>query len=378
MHGKLRQPGRCTDASRGYPGVARGFRLPPPGLLLCPVPVPGRVWHPALAREGDRRPRRDGDGSFPCPIPQCPGGPSRGSNQLPAATDIRQDLKAFDSRFELPAARIQVVTSLAGAASPWQASGEEVEDFEIVHAVAHAATLRVVLQPSDVLDSAANATADMLAALRRAVSGTDVASISWSLGEHYFTSAQVAQMHSILLGRPLTTSRWTPAPATAARPATLGGACPSRRSAFRPPTRSCWALAARAHRKSLDRRLHRRDRVDGRDRRRIGGGFSHRYAPPAYQDGVPGISTMRGVPDVAGAAGEPGGGLSLVLADGGKTFIVRPAAPAPPRRCGADSSRWPTSTPTTTLASLTLPSTASPAAPATTRHSTILLLVATL
>ena len=134
----------------------------------------------------------------PVPSPSAPAGP--GSNQLPAATDIRQDLKAFDSEFGLPAARIQVVTSLAGAASPWQASSEEVEDFEIVHAVAPAATLRVVLQPSSVLDSAANATADMLAALRLAVSGTDVASISWSLGEHYFTTAQVAHMHSILLG----------------------------------------------------------------------------------------------------------------------------------------------------------------------------------
>jgi subtilase family serine protease len=69
-----------------------------------------------------------------------------------------------------------------------------------VHTVAPAATLRVVLLPSDVLASAANATADMIAALRLAVSGTDVASIGWSLGEHFFTAAQVAQMHSILLG----------------------------------------------------------------------------------------------------------------------------------------------------------------------------------
>jgi hypothetical protein len=45
----------------------------------------------------------------------------------------------------------------------------------------------------------------MLAALQLAVSETDVASISWSLGEHYFTKAQVAEMHSILLGaRPIT------------------------------------------------------------------------------------------------------------------------------------------------------------------------------
>jgi len=37
-----------------------------------------------------------------------------------------------------------------------------------------------------------------------------------------------------------------------------------------------------------------------------GGGFSHLYARPAYQDGVPGISAMRGVPDVAADAGHPG------------------------------------------------------------------------
>ena len=61
--------------------------------------------------------------------------------------------------FQLPAARIQVVTSLAGSASPYQATGEETRDLEIVHAVAPAATLRVVLMPSNVLDSAATATA---------------------------------------------------------------------------------------------------------------------------------------------------------------------------------------------------------------------------
>ncbi len=35
-----------------------------------------------------------------------------------------------------------------------------------------------------------------------------------------------------------------------------------------------------------------------------GGGFSRLFARPAYQDGVPGIGAMRGVPDVA-AAWEP-------------------------------------------------------------------------
>ncbi len=64
----------------------------------------------------------------------------------PASTDIRQDLTVFDSMFGLPAARIQVVTTLAGSGPSWQA-GEEVQDTEMVHAVAPGATLRVVLLP---------------------------------------------------------------------------------------------------------------------------------------------------------------------------------------------------------------------------------------
>ena len=118
------------------------------------------------------------------------------ANQI--STDIRRDLESFDRTFRLPPARIDVVTSLGGSASPWQADGEEVGDFEILHAVAPAATLRVVLIPSSWDQNPANATADMVAVLRLAVSHTDVASISWGLGEHYFTKAQVSELHSIL------------------------------------------------------------------------------------------------------------------------------------------------------------------------------------
>jgi subtilase family serine protease len=55
----------------------------------------------------------------------------------------------------------------------------------------------VVLLPSDeqnALKNAATATADMLAALRLAVSGTDVASTNWGQGEHSYTRAQVAEI----------------------------------------------------------------------------------------------------------------------------------------------------------------------------------------
>jgi subtilase family serine protease len=55
-----------------------------------------------------------------------------------------------------------------------------------------------------------------------------------------------------------------------------------------------------------------------------GGGFRHLYARPAYQDGVHGISTSRGVPDVAGEADQSGGWAS-VFTGGGKRWI-RPAS----------------------------------------------------
>jgi len=52
----------------------------------------------------------------------------------PMVTDIRQDVAEFDSRFGLPPARIQLITTLAGSpASPWLAGLEEVGDTEMVH-----------------------------------------------------------------------------------------------------------------------------------------------------------------------------------------------------------------------------------------------------
>ena len=94
--------------------------------------------------------------------------------QPPADTHIRQDLAKFDSLFGLPAARIQVVTSLAGSASPWKASDGAAGDLEELHTIAPAAALRVVLMPLNVQNSAKDAAAGLIAGLRLAVSGTDV------------------------------------------------------------------------------------------------------------------------------------------------------------------------------------------------------------
>jgi subtilase family serine protease len=258
----------------------------------------------------------------------------------PGVSDIRQDLAAFDGMFRLPAARIQVVTTLAGASSPWKAADEEVQDAEIVHAVTPAAALRVVLLPANALDSAANATADMLAGLRLAVSGTDVAVISLSLGEHYFTKAQVTQMHSILLGAAAhhvtviagsgdnggfsdadfgdTAVREVSLPASdplvlAAGGTTLNG----NLSAGFYISETAWngqagfVLTSGAS----------------------GGGFSHLYTRPAYQDGVHGISTMRGVPDVAGEADQESG-WAFVFTGGSQRWIM------PASGTSASASLW--------------------------------------
>jgi len=271
----------------------------------------------------------------PAPSSSAPASPLPGSNQPPAATDIRQDLAAFDSMFRLPAARIQVVTTLAGAAAPWAASGEEVGDFEKLHTVAPAATLRVVLMPSNVLDSAPNATADMLAGLRLAVSGTDVVSISWDLGEHFFTKAQAAEMNSILLGAAahhvtVVASSGDTGPfsdqqafaSTAAAPGT-----PVKEVSL--PASDPFVLAVGgttltanpATGAYISETAWNTSASFSQPGSASGGGFSHLYARPAYQDGVPGIGAMRGVPDVAGDA-DAAYGAPLVLAGGSTPFIT--------------------------------------------------------
>jgi len=77
----------------------------------------------------------------------------------PAVSDLRQDLAQFDRLFGLPAARLRVVTRLAGSAAPWLANGEEVLDAEMAHAIAPGAAITVVLVKATSLNNTANALA---------------------------------------------------------------------------------------------------------------------------------------------------------------------------------------------------------------------------
>jgi subtilase family serine protease len=256
------------------------------------------------------------------------------NGQPPAVTDIRQDLARFDSLFQLPAARIQVVTSLAGSASRWEASSGEVGDLEELHMVAPAATLRVVLMPASVQNGAKNATAGLLAGLRLAVSGTDVASISWDLGEHFFTKAQAAEMNSILLGAAahhVTVVASSGDTGGFSDAQSFGSTLPSESTVKEVSLPASDPLVLAVGGTTLTANpatgAYIRETVWNTSTDFVspgeasGGGFSHLYARPSYQDGVPGIGAARGVPDVAAAA-DAQDGAPIVFAVGSTPFIA--------------------------------------------------------
>jgi subtilase family serine protease len=119
----------------------------------------------------------------------------------PLVTDMRQDMAAFDNMFHLPAARMRVVNTLAGAGSPWLAFGEEVLDVEMVHVLAPDATLVILLLPSTSLDNTNNAVSAAVASLRLGSTEGGVMSISAAGqigGEHCVSRAQVNSVNAAL------------------------------------------------------------------------------------------------------------------------------------------------------------------------------------
>jgi subtilase family serine protease len=258
-------------------------------------------------------------------VPSTSGTPPAGAQ--PFTTDIRTDLAAFDRIFRLPAARMQAVTTLAGASSPWQATAEAVQDAEVVHAVAPAATIRLVPLPANILNSATTATTGLIHGLQLAVSHTDVASIGWSLGEHFFSQAQVAQSHAIL--RTAAAQHVTVVASSGDNGAVSEsyGGSPVKEVSL--PASDPLALAvggttltansttgAYLSETTWNGATGSFSVTPGAS----GGGFSHLFARPGYQDGVPGIGKMRGVPDVAGDANQQGG-LPIIMAGRSGTSV---------------------------------------------------------
>jgi subtilase family serine protease len=249
----------------------------------------------------------------------------------PTVTDIRQDLADFDSRFGLPAARIQVLTAMAGSVSPWLAGAEEVGDTEMVHAVAPDATIRELMVDVAHVTTPAEFATMFSKALRTAAGDGDVIVFPHEYGENLFTSAGAATINSALeyaAGRH----------ATVVAGSGDGGAISERRGSSAPvkevslPASDPLVLAVGGTTLTANRATGAygsetawNTPIDGQ-LAASAGGFSHLFARPAYQDDVPGIGAMRGVPDVAGDASPatdmafafaaPGGAYAL-LSEGG-------------------------------------------------------------
>ncbi len=242
----------------------------------------------------------------------------------PAVTEIRQDLADFDSRFGLPPARIQVITTLAGsAASPWLAGPEEVADTEMVHAVAPDATIRELLVPLTDVGTPAKLAATFAAYVRIAarehadvISQTGVGQ-EFSVGEDSWTSTEVATINSAL---EYAAASHVTVVAAAGDDGVLGNdpTTPVRQVIL--PASDPLALAVGGTALTANP-------VTGKYRSEIawnmsGGGFSRLFSRPAYQNSVPGIGAARAVPDVAGDASArtsmafafttPGGGYELM------------------------------------------------------------------
>jgi subtilase family serine protease len=241
----------------------------------------------------------------------------------PAVTDIRQDVADFDSRFGLPPARIQVITTLAGpSASPWLAGPEEVGDTELVHAVAPDATIvELLVGPADV-STPARLAATFATYVRIAARNGQVISQTgigqhFNVGEDSWTSAEVAAMNSAL---EYAAARHVTVIAASGDYGAIGNGSTTPVKEVSLPASDPLVLAAGGA--SLTANPVTGAYISEAAWNGSGGGFSHLFARPAYQDGLPGIGATRGVPDVAADASSstsmafvftaPGGGYELI------------------------------------------------------------------
>ena len=321
--------------------------------------------------------------------------PELAESQLspPQVTDLRQDFAVFDRLFHLPAPRLRFVSTFAGPRDPRLAYGEEVLDAEMVHAIAPRAALTILLVKRTSLDSADQAVAASVAALRRGASEGGVISLSPAGqigGEHCVDHAQLTQVNAALQAdadHHVTVVAATGDTGAAGEPCALIDALSGGISSSFTPRKEVVLVASDplvlgAGGTTLDA-THTTgawirettwglpDGSPGTGFQASGGGFSHLFSRPSYQNGVPGIGSMRGVPDVAADANpNPDTGLPVVTSNpgGGYTSASTAHSASVPIWAGiialADQYAG------RHLASSTRPSTRSPAARTTTRPST--------
>lgn len=256
------------------------------------------------------------------------------------ASDIRQDLAAFDRMFHLPATRVRAVRSLAPSASPWLANGEEVLDTEMVHVVAPGAAIVELLVKATSVNNAASGVAASVAALRLGTSLGSVISISaagQTGGEHCDTHAEVTALHAALQNAAdhhVTVVAASGDIGVVGEPCQLvkgliGGPFPPVKEVNLPASDPL-VLAAGGTRLIASHTTGAYTSESawglpfgnpGSQFQASGGGFGRAFARPSYQNQVPGIGAYRAVPDVAADA-SPHTGMAVVTGAGGGRYTI--------------------------------------------------------
>ena len=282
----------------------------PPGvqpLVLCYTPHAYQVAYgvTALLSRGI-----DGSGETVV-MPELAETPSHGGLSY---THIGRDLAAFDSKFGLPPATLHIVNTIARSKTPYLAGTEEVEDTEIVHAIAPGATLDVVLVPHNAIASTANFTTAVTEVVRTGIAqGAAAVSISASHGEHFFTPAEVARIHTVL-------EQARHHHVTVVVSSGDGGAVSDTGLPKEVSLPGSDPLVLAAGGTTLDASYqtgaYKGEMAWNSYTDATAGGFSHLFSRPSYQDGIPGIGATRGVPDVAADANNLTG-MALAFSDGG-------------------------------------------------------------
>jgi subtilase family serine protease len=247
----------------------------------------------------------------------------------PMVSDIRQDLAGFDQRFGLPAAPLEVTTRYAPGASRWLSFYEETLDVEIVHAIAPSAAIDVVLFSLSTMASASTVISNMTDTVRLGTSHGDVISISEGVGENCAVGADVSRLHAALRAADLhhvtviaSSGDTGPVAVPCLGHFVMPDAVPPRAPSL--PASDPLVLAVGGTSLTASHQdggyigetawsLPLENR--GVSTLASGGGFSHVFRRPGYQNAVPGVGGTRGVPDVAAdASGHTG--MALVISNG--------------------------------------------------------------
>ncbi|HEV2590957.1 MAG TPA: S53 family peptidase [Gaiellaceae bacterium] len=225
------------------------------------------------------------------------------------------------------------------------AYGEEVLDAELVHAIAPRAALTILLVRGNSLDSADQAVAASVDALRMGASEGGIISLSPAGqigGEHCVTDRQLAELNDALrddAAHHVTVVAATGDSGAAGEPCALIDALSAGIRGTFVPRREVTLISAdplvlgaggttlKANRGTGawagETTWGLPDGSPGTGFQASSGGFSHRFRRPSYQNAVPGIASMRGVPDVAADANpNPGSGVPVVTSNGGADYTV--------------------------------------------------------